>query len=82
MQGYNIIGLLWQSVTDVMPSRGTKRDERLRCETERLLNENKAEIREMDVSETEARRNIRDFLEHLDQFKDLDEVSDVNPPDA
>ena len=55
-------------------SRGKdSRAERVARETERLLKEGRKEIRQLDLSKNEARRNIRNFLEHLPEFQQTDQ---------
>ena len=51
-----------------MASRGEREIERLKQETDRLLNESRKDIELMNLSIDEARRNIRDFLASLPQF--------------
>ena len=46
--------------------------EKLKKVTERILYEARREIRLLDLAEKDARRNIREFLEHLPQFHDLE----------
>jgi hypothetical protein len=42
--------------------------ERLRRQTEAILRESRREVQNINVSEEEARHNIRSFLEHLPEF--------------
>jgi hypothetical protein len=53
-----------------MRAKGKSNAERLKRETERILYDCRHEIRQMDLTESVARRNIREFLKHLSQFHD------------
>ena len=54
-----------------MRARGNSDAERLKRETERILYDCRREIRQLNLTESVARRNIREFLENLSQFQDL-----------
>ena len=56
-----------------MRANGNIDAEKLKRLTERILYDTRREIRRMDLTENVARRNIREFLEHLPQFYDPDQ---------
>lgn len=50
--------------------------ERLERQTDKFLHESQWEIRDLGLSEQQARRNISDFFENLSQFNDADCIAD------
>lgn len=64
-----------------MGSRVDRRTARLTRETERLLKESCSEIRQLDLPVDVARRNIRNFLDHLSQFDDQEKRPERQCPE-